>query len=104
MEDKAALAAIAGPDEIWKYFTLELNKEDQLQQWMEAAMQERAEGKRMPFVIISKDDNKICGCTSLGNISFYDKRIEIGWTWLGTASMGSGTNHHAKVCFIKLCT
>lgn len=101
MEDKEALAAIAGPDEIWKYFTLELNKEEQLQQWMEAAMQERAEGKRMPFVIISKDDNKICGCTSLGNISFYDKRIEIGWTWLGTASMGSGVNHHAKFILLS---
>ena len=73
--DMDALAAIAGPDEIWKYFTLELNKKEQLQQWMETAMQERAEGKRMPFVIINKDDNKICGCTSFGNIYFYDKRI-----------------------------
>ena len=101
MEDMDALAAIAGPDEIWKYFTLELNKRDQLQLWMETAMRERAEGKRMPFVIINKDDNKICGCTSFGNISFYDKRIEIGWTWLGTASMGSGVNHHAKFILLS---
>ncbi len=101
MEDKEALAAIAGPDEIWKYFTLELNKEEQLHEWMETAMQERSQGKRMPFVIINKDDNKICGCTSFGNISFYDKRIEIGWTWLGTAAMGTGVNHHAKFILLS---
>lgn len=94
--DKESLAAIAGPQEIWTYFTFELNKEEELQRWMGIAAQERADGKRMPFVIIDKTTGAICGCTSFGNISFYDKRIEIGWTWLGTASIGSGVNHHAK--------
>jgi len=94
--DMEALAAIAGPAEIWKYFTFELNNKETLQYWMDLAMQERAGEKRMPFVIVDKTTNLVCGCTSFGNISFYDKRIEIGWTWLGTASMGSGVNHHAK--------
>ncbi|HTE12315.1 MAG TPA: GNAT family N-acetyltransferase [Chitinophagaceae bacterium] len=101
LTDMEALSAIAGPPEIWKYFTYELNKKEELQQWMEAALQERAEGKRMPFVIINKDSDTICGCTSFGNISFYDKRIEIGWTWLGTASMGTGVNHHAKFILLS---
>jgi RimJ/RimL family protein N-acetyltransferase len=101
LSDAEALSAIAGPDEIWKYFTLELNKKDQLQLWMDTAMEERAAGKRMPFVIIDKSTDKICGSTSLGNISFYDKRIEIGWTWLGTASMGTGVNHHAKFILLS---
>lgn len=95
------LFAIAGPAEIWTYFTKELNNKEELKAWMETALQERAEQKRMPFVIISKDDGKICGCTSFGNISFYDKRIEIGWTWLGTASMGTGVNHHAKFVLLS---
>ena len=55
----------------------------------------------MPFVIIEKDNNTICGCTSFGNISFYDKRIEIGWTWLGTPFMGTGINHHAKFVLLS---
>jgi N-acetyltransferase len=101
MEDMEALAAIAGPDVIWTYFTLELNKKEQLQQWMDIAFQERAEVKRMPFVIIDKSTGKICGCTSLGNISFYDKRIEIGWTWLGVETMGTGINHHAKFVLLS---
>lgn len=94
--DADALSAIAAPPEIWTYFTAELNNREALDQWIATALQERAEEKRMPFVIIDKSTSAICGSTSFGNISFYDKRIEIGWTWLGTASMGSGVNHHAK--------
>jgi N-acetyltransferase len=101
LSDIDALSAIAAPPEIWKYFTFELNKKEEMQQWVEAALQERAEGKRMPFVIIEKDNHTICGCTSFGNISFYDKRIEIGWTWLGTAFMGRGVNHHAKFVLLS---
>ena len=101
MGDMDALETIAGPPEIWKYFTFELNKKEQLQQWMDTAMKERAEGQRMPFVIIDKGTGKICGCTSFGNISFYDKRIEIGWTWVGTATMGTGINHHAKFVLLS---
>lgn len=99
--DMDALYAIAGPAEIWKYFTMELNDKEQLQQWMDVALQERAEEKRMPFVIVEKENNTICGCTSFGNISFYDKRIEIGWTWLGTGFMGTGVNHHAKFVLLS---
>jgi len=101
LTDTAALSAIAAPQEIWKYFTKELDKKEELQDWMETALWERAEEKRMPFVIINKDNNEICGCTSFGNISFYDKRIEIGWTWLGTGAMGTGINHHAKFVLLS---
>jgi RimJ/RimL family protein N-acetyltransferase len=101
LSDIEALFAIAAPPEIWKYFTFELNNKATLQQWIEAALQERAQQKRMPFVIINKETDIICGCTSFGNISFYDKRIEIGWTWLGTGSMGTGINHHAKFVLLS---
>ena len=99
--DIDALSAIAEPAEIWKYFTKELNDRKELEDWVAVALQERAERKRMPFVIIDKDNSAICGSTSFGNISFYDKRVEIGWTWLGTASMGTGVNHHAKFVLLS---
>jgi len=101
LADIDALFAITAPPEIWKYFTKELNNKEELQAWVDLALQERAEKKRMPFVIIDKDNGTVCGSTSFGNISFYDKRIEIGWTWLGTASMGTGVNHHAKFVLLS---
>lgn len=99
--DFEALRKIAAPKEIWAYFTKDLSKDEELRQWIAEALQDRKLEKRMPFVIINKETNEICGSTSLGNIAFYDKRIEIGWTWLGTASMGTGINHHAKFVLLS---
>jgi RimJ/RimL family protein N-acetyltransferase len=55
----------------------------------------------MPFVVFDKDEQKICGCTSFGNISFFDKRIEIGWTWLGERFLGTGVNRQAKFALLS---
>ncbi len=96
MTDMDALGTIAGTPDLWKYFTKELNNKEELMSWMETAMNERAARQRMPFVITDKSTNEICGSTSFGNISFYDKRVEIGWTWLGSDFIGTGINHHAK--------
>ncbi len=86
---------------IWKYFTFLLNNPDELQRWVEVAIQERKEGKRIPFSIVEKSTGNICGSTSFGSISYYDKRIEIGWSWLGKQYQGTGINFHAKFCLLS---
>jgi RimJ/RimL family protein N-acetyltransferase len=88
------------PD-IWKYFTKDLSSEDELKLWVEEAIRDRNSGKRAAFTIFDKDTKTICGSTSYGNISFFDKRIEIGWTWLGTTYIGTGINHHAKFALLS---
>jgi N-acetyltransferase len=101
LEDLEDLQKISGPAEIWTYFSKKLSEPSALQQWIKDALEERKQEKRMPFVIIDKESNTICGSTSFGSFSFYDKRLEIGWTWLGTASMGTGINHHAKYVLLS---
>ncbi len=86
---------------IWKYFTFNLGDDEQLKNWIKDALQMREASIRMPFTIIDKNINKITGSTSYGNISFYDKRLEIGWSWLGTEYMGTGVNHHAKFALLS---
>ena len=86
---------------IWKYFTFNLADDEQCKNWIKDAMQNREAAVRMPFTIIDKDINRIAGSTSYGNISFYDKRLEIGWTWIGTEFMGTGVNHHAKFALLS---
>jgi N-acetyltransferase len=101
MEDYENLKAIAQATGLWKYFTKNLAEPSELKQWMQEALQEREEGKRMPFVVIDKDEQKICGCTSFGNFSFYDQRVEIGWTWLGEEFLGTGVNRQAKFALLS---
>jgi RimJ/RimL family protein N-acetyltransferase len=100
-EDKASLQPLTQSPGIWQYFTKNLADPEQLHEWVDEASRDREQGKRVPFVIIDKDERTICGCTSLGNISFYDKRIEIGWTWLGERFIGTGINRQAKFALLS---
>jgi RimJ/RimL family protein N-acetyltransferase len=99
--DIASFANITKDPSLWDYFTLLLNDPAQLQQWVEIALREREEGKRIPFTIVEKATGAICGSTSFGNISYVDKRIEIGWSWLGKQFQGTGINFHAKFSLLS---
>lgn len=99
--DIAAFARIANDASLWKYFTFLLNNSAELQRWVETALKEREEGKRIPFTIIEKATEEVCGSTSFGSISYYDKRIEIGWSWLGKHHQGTGINFHAKFSLLS---
>ena len=101
LEDLPALSRLTKNLDIWKYFTKDLSDDTTLENWVKEGLAERVAGKRVPFTIIDKDTKTICGSTSYGNISFYDKRVEIGWSWLGTEFMGTGVNRNAKFALLS---
>lgn len=86
---------------LWKYFTKDLSKPHELQEWVNDAMKEKEKCKRMPFTVTDRDTKQICGSTSLGNISFFDKRVEIGWSWLGEDYIGMGVNMAVKFALMS---
>ena len=55
----------------------------------------------MPFTVIDKHTNEVVGSTSYLNISWFDNRVEIGSTWLGTAFIGTGVNRPAKFALLS---
>jgi RimJ/RimL family protein N-acetyltransferase len=100
-EDYDAFLPLTASKDTWAYFTKDLSDPEELRSWIYVALEERAEHKRMPFTVIDRDTHEICGSTSFGNISFYDSRIEIGWTWLGPDFRGTGVNRHAKFALLS---
>lgn len=100
-EDYDILLPLAQSKDIWKYFTKELSDPQEMRAWIAELLKEREEGKRMPFVIIDKDTGEVCGSTSYLNISFYDKRLEIGSSWLGQSFIGMGVNKQAKFALLS---
>ena len=83
-------------EEMWKYFSLNLGNEAQLKKWMEMAFNDKKAETRRPFTIIDKITGLIAGSSSMGNISYPDLRLEIGWSWLGKNFRSTGLNKHAK--------
>jgi RimJ/RimL family protein N-acetyltransferase len=100
-DDFESFFQLAQDKEMWNYFTLNLADRSQLQKWMEMAFNDRAAGTRRPFTIIDKITQQIAGSSSLGNIAYHDKRVEIGWSWLGKTSRSSGVNRHAKYAMMR---
>lgn len=101
MEDMTSFSELAQDASLWTYFTLELNHADQLKKWMETAIDDKTKGMRVPFTIIEKASQQIGGSSSYGSISYFDKRIEIGWSWLAKHFQGTGINFHAKFCLLN---
>jgi RimJ/RimL family protein N-acetyltransferase len=97
--DQPAFLQLARQDEdMWAYFSLNLGDPAQLQKWMDLAYTERTAGTRRPFTIIDKASGQVAGSSSMGNISYHDLRLEIGWSWLGKEHRSTGINRHAKFC------
>ena len=88
------------PD-MWSYFSLNLADPSQLSKWMEQHFAEQKSGTRRPFTIIDKSSERIAGSSSMGNISYHDLRLEIGWSWLGKDFRSTGLNRHAKYAMMK---
>jgi N-acetyltransferase len=100
-EDFKQLSALAKDKSIWNWFVQDLSDDAAMKQWIDDLLAERTQQKRMPFTVIDKDGYTICGSTSYLNISFFDRRLEIGSSWLGSEFIGTGVNRHAK--FALLC-
>jgi RimJ/RimL family protein N-acetyltransferase len=88
---------------LWTYFTNDLSDKDILLAWVETGIKELTLKKRLALSIVDKKTNSVAGSTSIGNISERDKRVEIGWTWLGRKYQGKGINDQAKYLLLKYC-
>lgn len=100
-EDEPALWQLAQDPELFTWFNRHLHHREELQAWIGEAMTQQLQQVRFPFVVIDKRDGRVAGSTSLGNISFPDRRIEIGWTWYGAAYRGTGINLHCKFLLLQ---
>lgn len=92
---------IAFDDAIWKYFVTNVGTEGDLEAFVREAVNARADRSRLPFTCIHRGTGQVAGGTAYLNISFKDKRLEIGWSWLAPAFQRSGINRNNKFLLMK---
>lgn len=85
--------------DLWYYFTHDLSSSEEFENWAKPAFDDQ----RLQFVVWDKKLDTAVGSTGFGNYSERDRRIEIGWTWLGTQYHGSGVNQIMKKLMLKYC-
>ena len=97
-----ALKAIALSNaDIWKFTLANITDEASFTAYFDTALQEKENKTAYPFAMFDKKENRYVGCTRFANISFRDKRMEIGWTWIDPLVQGSGINKHNKFLMLQ---
>jgi RimJ/RimL family protein N-acetyltransferase len=96
LEHAGGLAEIALDPAVWRWTRDQPTTEDELRAYLERALTAGREGREVPFVQLERATGRPIGSTRFLNISRDDRRLEIGYTWIGRAWWGLGVNPDAK--------
>jgi Acetyltransferases, including N-acetylases of ribosomal proteins len=86
---------------IWRWTIARPTSEAELRAWAETAIAARAAGTELPFATIDRASGRPIGSSRYMNIALDHRRIEIGWTWVGTAFQRTGANREAKLLMLS---
>ncbi|MDQ3132995.1 MAG: GNAT family N-acetyltransferase [Acidobacteriota bacterium] len=95
------LCAVGLEESIWQWMTVHINTKEEMQKYIEAALDEQKRGISLPFVTIEKSSGVIVGSTRFGNIDPQNRRVEIGWTWINPNWQRTAINTEAKFLMLE---
>ena len=97
------LLAAAADKRIWEFYTGDWSVPERFMQIYKGTLDLRSQGKEYPFVIFHKPSQKIIGSTRYLDIVPYDKRLEIGGTWLMPQYWATAINFDCKLALLTHC-
>jgi RimJ/RimL family protein N-acetyltransferase len=95
------LAAIACDPELWRWTISVIETPEALRAYLGTALEEQAQGRSLPFVTRDLASGRIAGCTRFGSIDRPNRRVEIGWTWIGRDFRRTHVNTEAKYLMMR---
>jgi N-acetyltransferase len=95
------LPAACSSDNLVRFSPFYIHTPHYLAQFVNDSLNERQLNNRYPFVICDKLNNQLAGSTSIANVSNKDRRLEIGWTWLGVPFQKTGLNRNVKFLLLQ---
>jgi len=96
----ADLARVAQDAAIFRWITNQPMDEERLRAWFDQAQTAAAAGTEVPFATVDPATDRAIGSTRFMTITPEHRRLEIGWSWVGTAFQRTGANREAK--FLQL--
>jgi RimJ/RimL family protein N-acetyltransferase len=93
------LAAVLDPT-LLQWFTKPATNAVELAEFIEDALHAQDAGTALPFATIEQSSGRPVGSTRYGNIDRANRRLEIGWTWIGRQWQRSAINTEAKLLML----
>lgn len=86
---------------LWDYSLQSAAGEENLDAYIETALQGRLDKKEYPFIVFDKLANKYAGCTRFYDINPAFETLQLGYTWYGKDHQGTGLNKNCKYLLLS---
>jgi len=97
------LLVAASDKRIWEFYVGDWSVPEKFFQIYNGTLAMREKGLEYPFVIVHKSTNKIIGSTRFLDIVTYDRRLEIGATWIIPEYWATSINFDCKLTLLTFC-
>src|SRR5204863_6064592 len=87
--------------EIWKYGLVTAAGEENLRQYIDAAVKNLQDKKEYPFIVYDKKLNRYAGSTRFYDIQQAYLTTQLGFTWYGKEFQRTGLNRHCKLLLLS---
>jgi RimJ/RimL family protein N-acetyltransferase len=98
--DRLVNFSIHQPD-LWHYSLIQANSPDNLKNYIQKAMEERAARKSYAFIVFDKRTNQYAGSTRFYDIQIENASLQLGFTWYGKEFQGTGLNKNCKYLLLE---
>lgn len=95
------LCEVGLDEELWRWTAADIKTREDLEKYVRVALDEQKRGISLPFATVEKSSKKIVGSTRFGNIDVKNRRVEIGWTWIGKNWQRTFVNTEAKFLMLR---
>ena len=91
------LARVAFDAPVWRWTIARPMDDAGLRAWLDQALANVDAGTEVPFATVHLGEGRAIGSSRFMSIAPEHRRLEIGWTWVGTAYQRTGANREAKL-------
>lgn len=101
LENFHELLTVASEPGLIKYSPSVIDTAENLQAYVQKALNDQEENRSQPFVIFDKAAASFAGCTRYMHIDWTNLVLHIGSTWIGRDFQGTGLNKEMKHLLIN---
>ena len=95
------LSRVAFDEEIWRWTSERALSYEELRAYVERALTAARAGSALPFATIARAAGRAIGSTRFATFDAANRRVEIGWTWLGREWQRTVINTEAKFLMLS---
>ncbi len=93
---KPQVLEAASDGDLWELWYTSVPSKDNLDMYVDFALEQESEGLALPFVVIEKSSGKVVGSTRYCSVDAPNRRVEIGYTWYSKSVQRTGINTECK--------